>query len=143
MVLFEDISIMPPAYPLSIAYQVVIMAKKLILTALISTNSYQTELIGFMLMNVASLTAVYMLRPFKSTLLNAQAIINDILLFLIYMQAHRFIPRSLVDVTALTKDSLVMIFLIMVLTFINALFVILSKIALLVRCRNLIREKQA
>ena len=81
------------------------MGKKLVLSALLTTNSYQTELIGFMLMNVVSLTAIYMLRPYKSNLLNAQAIFNDIMLFLIFMHAHRFIPRSLVDVAALTKDS--------------------------------------
>ena len=71
MILFEDISIESPAYPLSIAYHAVVLAKKLVLSALLTTNYYQTELIGFMLMNVASLTALYLLRPYKSLLLNA------------------------------------------------------------------------
>ena len=129
-------------FPFTLIYPSLILFKKLVLAAILVSDEFDTQLIGFLLVNMLTMTSIFLLHPYHSTLLNAQAIFNEAVLFLIYMQAHMFIPRSLLDMDLLLKDSKVMLFLILLVVVINALFVIFSKVNLLVKCTNLIRKKQ-
>ena len=95
-VLFQDYAIRGPRYPLTLFSPIVMHLKLLLLCLLILSNDTQTQLTCSMLLNLSTMTFVLLVHPFKSNVKNAQLIFNEMALFLLYMQAHQFIPKIVV-----------------------------------------------
>ncbi|CDW82935.1 UNKNOWN [Stylonychia lemnae] len=128
-------------FPVTLFYPCFMMFKQLILAILIVQNNTEQQLTGFMILNLMNMTAVLLIFPFHTKLLNAQLIFNEMAVFLVYMQAHIFIPKTSLVMSEQKSYARLLIMMILLIVGVNACFVIFSKVTQIVKCKSVARNK--
>ncbi|CDW73786.1 UNKNOWN [Stylonychia lemnae] len=140
-VLFQEYSMDPSFYPVSLFYPSILMFKLLVVSLLAVSFDTQAQLTGYLIINLLNLTAVLLVMPFEVRLLNAQLIFNEMAVFVIYMQAHMFIPKTLIQITDFRQYAKQFQMIIVFMVGVNACFVIFSKVTQIVKCKSVARSK--
>eukprot|EP00347_Sterkiella_histriomuscorum_P016413 403353278 len=140
-VLFQEYSTDGYTYPLTIFYPIVVQFKILLTCCLIISDATKTQLQGIMLINLMSITTAILVKPFSLQMMNYQLIFNEISVFIIYMQAHQFMPKSLINWTDYQNMTRLMVFIIFTIVAVNACFVIFQKMTQIVKCKTVARNR--
>ncbi|CDW76006.1 UNKNOWN [Stylonychia lemnae] len=140
-VLFQDYSTTSYIYPITIFYPCIMQLRQLISAILIVSNDYQEQLKGQMLISLICMTSSLVIQPFTSPLMNAQLIFNEMGIFLIYMQAHQFIPKTLIAQNDQTSAAKLFVMMIIGIVGVNACFVIFTKVTQIAKCKSVARAK--
>lgn len=127
VILFETLSITTGAYPLTLFFPAFLAVKNLIASIVIVTNTTAVQLPAFMFLNIASFIMPILIQPFNDRLLNWQMLLNEMGVFVAFMQAHAFIPRKLIVQSDLNTNGTLMVLILLFIVFLNASFIIFKK----------------
>jgi len=141
VILFETLSITDGAFPLTLYFPAFLAVKNLIAAIVMVTNNTEVQLPAFMFLNISSFVMPILIQPFNDRLLNWQMLVNEMGIFVAFMQAHAFIPRKLMIQSDQNTNGSIMVMILMFIVFLNAAFIIFKKGFQILKCRVNARAK--